>query len=88
VLWWCELYGSDKGSRKYTKIGFHLIVTIRRFSFSIQVERRVVEEDLWWLMTLTGGWHYAATGLEKADINTPPLRKKEENLRNRERSRD
>jgi hypothetical protein len=77
-----------KVSGKKTTVGLYLIVTIHLFSSSIQVERRAVEEALLWLMTLTGGWHYAATGLEKADINTPPLRQKEENLRNRERSRD
>jgi hypothetical protein len=36
----------------------------------------VVEEALWWLMTLTGGWHYAATGLEKDDYPPPPQRSK------------
>jgi hypothetical protein len=56
--------------RKTTTIGFNLLVSIHLISTSIQVERRVVEEALLWLMTLTGGWLCAATGLEKA--NQPP----------------
>jgi hypothetical protein len=65
-----------KVSGKKTTVGFYLIVTIHLFSSSIQVERRAVEEALLWLMTLTGGWHYAATGLEKADQPPPPPKKK------------